>query len=287
MKILVIGHSVVDHIRKGNLISVKPGGIFYTVTALVKLAGVSDEINLLTNYDSKNLHLFFDIFSKVNTAYSEKVAAVPVVHLVIKETGEREECYGNICEKLKIDKIENLNKFDAVLINMITGFDIDVNDLEIIRKKFKGRIYLDIHTLSRDYGDKAIRNFRIIPGAAKWIAGADFIQVNESELKTLFDLKSEYEIAEEVLKCGEKVLIITKAGKGAKMYYLKNKNVNSLFIPAEKTEGLNKVGCGDVFGAAFLLAYFKKFSLTQALKKANLAAAFAAGNNFDKLENLF
>ena len=45
--------------------------------------------------------------------------------------------------------MKDLNKFDGIFINMITGFDINQKQIEDVRKKFKGLIYFDVHTLSR------------------------------------------------------------------------------------------------------------------------------------------
>ena len=77
---------------------------------------------------------------------------------------------------------------------MITGFDITLDQLKEIRKNFSGLIYIDVHTLSRGLDKYYQRNFRLIPDFSEWAKCIDIIQVNELELYTLFDSKSEKDI---------------------------------------------------------------------------------------------
>ena len=54
MKLLVIGNSVVDTIDFNGEIKTKPGGIFYTVTALNNFKENQDKISLVTAVDNFN-----------------------------------------------------------------------------------------------------------------------------------------------------------------------------------------------------------------------------------------
>ncbi|NNG28089.1 MAG: hypothetical protein HKM87_11215, partial [Ignavibacteriaceae bacterium] len=69
MKILIIGHSVIDKINYGKDELIKPGGIFYTTSALAYIADPSDEIYLCTTIDKINEQLFSPIYSKINPTH--------------------------------------------------------------------------------------------------------------------------------------------------------------------------------------------------------------------------
>ena len=103
---------------------------------------------------------------------------------------------------------------------MISGFDISLEDLKSIRRKYDGDIYLDVHTLSRGLDEDNNRKFRPVPDAEGWLNSVDIVQVNESELLTITDGNSEQERVEEVLNLHPHTLIITMGNKGVKMFYL-------------------------------------------------------------------
>ena len=70
MKLLIVGHSVVDRINyKGNK-ELKPGGIFYSTIALRYLAEQDNEIFLCSSMCKKDEYLFKDIYEIVITSYS-------------------------------------------------------------------------------------------------------------------------------------------------------------------------------------------------------------------------
>ncbi len=271
MKLLITGQSVVDRISyKGNE-ELKPGGIFYSTIALRYLAEQNDEIFLCTSMCKKDECLFKDIYEKVNTKYVQYVDNIPTVKLTIYDDKEREETYSHITQNLVLP-LNGLNKFDGIFINMVTGFDINLKQMEEIRKEFNGIIYFDVHTFSRGVSDDMKRNFRRIPGFDKWAKNIDILQVNEEEIRTISDEKNEVDIVKEMFSYGIKILIITKDEHGARAYFIEENEIKSVFIPAIKVKVLNKVGCGDVFGAVFFYNYIRKGDIIDSLTAANLAA---------------
>jgi sugar/nucleoside kinase (ribokinase family) len=193
MELLVIGHSVIDKINYGKGEIIKPGGIFYTTAALA---------NIAANYIS----------------YS---ANIPTVKLNIYDNKEREEKYENVSGNLQFD-ISDLNRFDGIMINMITGFDITLAQLKEIRKSYNGTIYFDVHTFSRGLDNEMKRNFRKIKNFKEWAKCVDIIQANELEVKTLSSKTAEEEIARELISYGVKQIIVTRGNKGVKVYFSKN-----------------------------------------------------------------
>lgn len=276
MKILIIGHTVEDHIVfHGIEQEIKPGGIFYSSSGFHFLKNSGDEIYLCTSIQKDNYHLFSFVYDEFKHDYFSYVDKIPKIHLNVFEKKERHERYENITDKLSVP-IKALNKFDGIFINMITGFDINAEDIQLIRENYKGLIYIDIHSLARGIDDNYRRDFRKIHEREKWISSVDILQANDHEIFTLSEKKTEIEIAEELLNMGPKIILATKGNHGASMYSLENDKLTNRTISAIEVETKNKVGCGDVFGAAFFSSYIKDNNMKKAFTLANIAGGCIA-----------
>ena len=77
MKLLVIGHSVLDFIKSDEKSKKSAGGIYYTVSALNRLKERDDEFYLCSQYDDETYEFFSSEFEKVNTNYLNKVKKIP------------------------------------------------------------------------------------------------------------------------------------------------------------------------------------------------------------------
>ncbi len=286
MKILLIGHSVEDHLLSKDNEKITPGGIFYSALGHVFVKENEDEIYLNTVVEQSNENLFSCVYDKLDKKYIGIEKEIPKVFLTIYEDKERDECYNKVTKNLEIN-FEGLNSFDGIQLNMVTGFDVTVNQVEELRKNFKGLIYIDIHTLSRGLEGDMKREFRTIPEFDRWARSVDIIQVNEKELLTLDKETNPMTIIQKILSLGLKYIIVTKGNLGAKVFYLNNKEINSIFVSALKVNSGNKIGCGDIFGSVFFYFYLKTRDLNTALNKANYYAGLTASkNNFEDLLNL-
>jgi sugar/nucleoside kinase (ribokinase family) len=279
MKLLVIGHSVLDFINDGNSIKQNAGGIYYTVSVLNRLKSNQDKVFLCSQYDYETYHYFKSEFEQINNNYLIRVDSIPKVHLNLFKDKERHEKYENITNNLLTD-FDNLNQFDGILINMITGFDITLTQLIEIRKNYSGLIYIDVHTLSRGLDENYKRNFRLIPEFNKWAKCLDIIQVNQSELFTLSQKKNEIEIVEEIFNAGVKIVCVTKGELGAKVYFKNSDEILSYFFAAKKISNPNIIGCGDVFGASFFYSYIRNKNVMDSLSNAVATAELFVENKF-------
>ena len=267
MKLLVIGHTVLDFVKSDVENKKSAGGIFYTISTLNRLKTNDDEIYLCSQFDDETYSYFKSEFEKVNNKFLEKVEKIPRVHLNLQKGRERHESYENISNNLSINLLD-FNSFNGILINMITGFDITLEQLKYIRNNYSGLIYIDIHTLSRGLNEDYRREFRLIPDFKDWAKSLDIIQVNQNELYTLSHKKSELEIIEEILEYGVQVLCVTKGELGARVYYKNQNEISSYFITARKIDKPNIIGCGDVFGASFFYSYIRNKNAMDSLSKA-------------------
>ena len=296
MKFLVIGHSVEDHIISGSEEIIKPGGIFYTASALTSLChprekrdpmvAENDSVYLCTSAEIENYFLFADVYNCCQSDFIQFTRAIPKVILSVHGEGERDERYKNINSNLELP-FERMNEFDGILINMVTGFDITLEQLIKLRHNFSGLIYLDVHTLSRGLGNHGHRDFRQIDNFRQWAECIDILQVNEYEIKTLSEKSSDNDIAHEILEYGPRQLIVTKGPLGARCYYLQNGELNSIFKSAAKLKQCNKIGLGDVFGAVYFYNYIKSGNLFSSLESSVIASGWAAEQNgLNKLKDI-
>ncbi len=288
MKFLLIGHTVKDTIRNSRNVTVKPGGLFYSTLALKSITSDEDEIFLLTSYDKENFEILEPLYSKCNLSFSKTVDKMPGVTLTLFDDREREEEYENITDKLDIQPVLDAGvEFDGILINMITGFDLNADDVKKLRGKFDCPVYFDVHSLSRGIDDKGKRYFRKIPQAEQWLENVDIVQANENEIKTLSGSANEVDIAKSVVTSREKILLETLGKRGVRTYFNHKGEIASLFLKATEVNSVNQVGCGDVFGASFFYSYISKNDLFYSLRFANTAAGIVTSYlHFDEYAGL-
>ncbi len=275
MKLLIVGHSVEDHINEEKSEKIKPGGIFYSALTLKNFAESDDKIFLNTAVQKENYNLFSNVYESFEKDHIKFVERIPKVYLTLHNFKERGETYESISQRLELE-FNNLNVFDGILINMVTGFDLSLDQIKKLRNVYQGLIYIDIHTLSRGLDENLKREFRLIPYVDEWASSVDFIQVNENEMRTLSMRTDEMEIAKEVLGYGAKYIIVTKGAFGVKIFSMNGKEIISTFKSSLKIETKNMIGCGDVFGAIFFYHYIKTKNLDESLTIANIAAGCAA-----------
>lgn len=276
MKILLIGHSIIDRFEGDENSLPKPGGIYYSALGLLSVLKSSDEIFLLTSWNQKSFPLFEKVYSNVNLDFAIQVQSLPEVILKTSGEGEREEEYKNLSIKLENKQIIDWNVFDGILVNMITGSDISLDQLQMMKRNFKGLIYFDVHTLSRGIDSNMQRKFRPILNASLWLKNVNIVQANENEVRTLDGSIDEEKCALNICNQGPEVLVITKGNAGAQLYSKFGNNMNSIFVKGEKVKSVNKVGCGDIFGAIFFYSYISTGNLAFSLERANKAGAVAA-----------
>lgn len=274
MNFLVIGHSVVDKIIEGEECSIKPGGIFYTVVSLLSQIGPGEKIFLCSNIDDENAKLFNVAYKHVENKFLQNVNSIPHVELAINEICERNETYSEFAENLVLPK-KDLDRFEGILINMITGYDLSLSQLQELRKNYNGVIYFDVHTLSRGIDKNLKRNFRQIKDFNEWAKCVDILQANESEIKTLSNKNEEEAIVEELISCGINQIVVTRSDKGATVFYKDLNSISYVYRKALQLNAINKVGCGDVFGAVYFYNCIKNNKIHLALEQANLYASIS------------
>ncbi len=254
MKLLIIGGSVFDRIVSEEKIEESAGGIYHSALKMLEVKNTIDILSLCTQISSKTYKYFKKIFEQCDEKYFDEVENIPTVTLEESLSGYRKETYSDLATPLNFDQID-FEKFDGILINVITGKELDYNILREIRNQTKALIYFDVHSLSRLSSSIGERKFCLIPEFELWAESIDIIQANEYELVSLFNIADEISVAQKLFSLGVKVLIVTKSEKGAKVYFKDEDEINFYFKSAKKFNGVNTIGCGDYFGSSFFYNY--------------------------------
>jgi sugar/nucleoside kinase (ribokinase family) len=181
-----------------------------------------------------------------------------------------------------------LRDIDALYINLISGFELDLATAQLIRQHFKGPIYCDLHSLVLAVEPDGLRTFRPLPEVAAWCACVDFLQVNEEELAML--APDGLALAATAMAAGVRNLVVTLGRRGVVYFadagFHAIGDVNSPrrpgapllteLVPATAArvddEG-DPTGCGDVFGATYFSRLLAGDIMSVALRRALDAAA--------------
>lgn len=322
MKFCVIGEPCIDYIHRKGLENKKRfGGIMYSLISLaviakeheivpVFIAGTDEYENIISFLKSfKNINTeYIKITNRstrvVNLYYTDQMTAGECTSFGHSVTYDRYETSTQPAEQIEYSLIENaFLSASGILINMVSGIDISLDTLFLIRKNFCGYIHLDLHNVVMKTNPDGTRTRDKVDNWKEWCTNSDSVQMNEAEINSLTGKKNnEYLIAETILAEDitgyPKTLIVTRGLRGVSLYQKKNKSnseityteIDRVDLPAlERNDFIDSTGCGDVFGAAFFYKSvspnFKSFrtSLNYANKTASQKTALTGAEELYKL----
>lgn len=183
---------------------------------------------------------------------------------------------------------------DALYINLISGFELDLETAQLIRAHFNGPIYCDMHSLFLAIQPDGIRTLQPLPNAAAWFRCFDIVQVNEDEMSMM--APDPLALAAMATAAGVKVLNVTLGKRG--VVYIAAPGFERLSdldrgglapstgavrtelmpaVPARDLGAGDPTGCGDVWGAT----YFSRLLAGDDIRSAMQKAAAAAARNVD------
>ena len=173
-----------------------------------------------------------------------------------------------------------LRDLDALYINLISGFELDLPTAQLLRQQFKGPIYCDLHALMMTLEANGLRTMQPLPEVAAWCSCFDQMQVNEEEMGML--ASDPMALAATALGAGVQTLFVTLGKRG--VVYFENAGAGRPLrtelvaaSPARVDAGGDPTGCGDVWGAT----YFSRSLAGDRLSVAMRAACDAAARNVE------
>lgn len=181
---------------------------------------------------------------------------------------------------------------DALYVNLISGFELDLETATLLRQHFRGPIYCDLHSLVLAVHPSGLRTLQPLARVADWCRCFDLLQVNEDELSMM--APDGFALAATALANGVQSLVVTLGARGA-VYFapphfgrLADRATGdaplALSSGALRTALLSPsadlvrvkgdpTGCGDVFGATYYSRLLAGDIITEALRAALDAAA--------------
>lgn len=180
---------------------------------------------------------------------------------------------------------------DAIYLNFISGFELELGTAQALRQAFHGPIYADMHSLLFGMPPDGIRVLRPLGDPAAWLSCFDVVQMNEDEMAQF--APDPMALAAQALAAGVKLLVVTLGPRGA--VYVEAPLFSSAFrvpgaarrtprdadagairtalVAAPHVEAVDPTGCGDVFGAALCAGLLGGAAPEAAIAEANRLAA--------------
>ena len=187
-----------------------------------------------------------------------------------------------------------LSGLDALYINLISGFELDLETVQLIRTHYDGPIYCDMHSLLLARQPDGARTLQPLENPGAWFRCFDIVQVNEDEMSMM--APDPLALAAMATAAGVKVLNVTLGKRG--VVYVAAPGFERLSdldrhrlgpatgtvrtelvpaVPSRDLEGGDPTGCGDVWGAT----YFSRLLAGDDIRTAMSRAAIAAARNVD------
>jgi len=164
---------------------------------------------------------------------------------------------------------------DALYVNFISGFEMNLETAQLLRRGFSRFIYADLHSLFLGKEADGMRVPRALPQAPAWFGCFDVIQLNEDEMQQLGG--DPLAIAADALRQGCSTLCVTLGKRGAA--YFTGTPVRTELIPAPAIhqspflQEADPTGCGDVFGGTVAATLLGGASLEEALRAGTMLGA--------------
>ena len=184
-----------------------------------------------------------------------------------------------------------LRDLDALYVNLISGFELDLETAQLLRQHYRGPIYCDLHSLVLAVQPNGLRTLEPLPNIAAWCRCFDLIQVNEDEMRMM--APDPLALAATALAQGVRCLTVTLGRRG--LAYFADASFERLdtasplhrlgpaagpirteLVPPAPTRtigGGDPTGCGDVWGATYFSRLVAGDKFTDAMRAAQRAAA--------------
>jgi hypothetical protein len=184
-----------------------------------------------------------------------------------------------------------LHDIDALYVNMMSGFELDLETAQLLRQHYRGPLYCDLHSLLLAVQPSGLRTPQPLANVAAWCRCFDLLQVNEDEMRMM--APDPLALAATALAQGVRCLTVT-LGKRGVVYFAApdferlewTRDGSALGtapgpirtelvppVPTNSPAGGDPTGCGDVWGATYFSRLVAGDKFTDAMRAAQLAAA--------------
>ena len=279
MKITLIGTIVKDRIFGiDGTVTESFGGLFYSIEALRAVSAPDDRIIPVSFVGADIYDRVIDYFkddSRMDLKGFYRIEQ-PNNHVDLRynDAQERIEFSLDPMPPLTYGQIAPFLDADLLLVNLISGWDIELPDLQKIANDFHGILSMDLHslTLAREPDGRRVRHK--LKNFDAWLAVPDILQLNKKEFEsichsglTVFYKKYCFD--------QNKIVNLTLGNRGSISVYREKNEIVKISTPPADVKVIDPTGCGDVFLSAFAYEYYRSKNIIVAAKFANWVAGIA------------
>ena len=198
------------------------------------------------------------------------------VHLRYRDRHHRQESLTGGVPPWDWDDLEpRIAGLDALFVNLISGFELELPVARRLRPVVPGLLYADLHSLLLDRSDGGPRRPRALEDGRAWTDCFDVVQVNEDEAPLVAGDAPPLEFAAAAVRDGLRAFLITRGPAGATRIAMEG----AADVPVDgEWPGVDPTGCGDVWGATCFVRLVLGDALDDAVRTANSAAARNLGH---------
>ena len=182
-----------------------------------------------------------------------------------------------------------LGGLDALYVNFLSGWELDLETCQLLRLHFAGPMYGDLHMLVMSVQPDGVRALEPLRNVAGWCRCFDIIQVNEEEVTAM--APDPMGLAATALASGVRCLVVTLGSRGAVYFAAADFDgiadrpsgaalgaepgpIRTALVPGEQArDQSDPTGCGDVWGATFFSRLLAGDRLAEAMRAAHRAGA--------------
>lgn len=258
------------------------GGILYNLVALSSLMKKQVRLYPICNLGADIHRTVLDRLEELANTNIEGIRIVRLKnnHAILRYStpSDRNEFLENRLPTLTFHHIEPFLDCDFLLINFISGHDLNLSTLKRIRHHFKGTIFVDIHSLTLGISTDGQRIPRRPDEWTEWVRQADICQLSLDESRILAGraLHTDDEVAQfakQLLTIGPRIVLITLGPKGSFVASRSESGTALEHCPANTVSVVDTTGCGDIFSAGFISEYIRSRDPMTANRFANRVAA--------------
>jgi sugar/nucleoside kinase (ribokinase family) len=273
------------------------GGVLYNILALSYLGKKNVEIHPVCNLGYDAYDSVLRVLKECKNVRTEGIKKVKVKNnhnfLIYDIKGNREEISKNSVPELTFSQVKRFLDSDVLLVNFISGKDLDLKTLKKLRRSATGLIFMDVHSFILGRRKNGKRFVKVPKNWSNWIGCADVVQCNLFEFSKLS--KREFSSAAQIKNYARSILLL-----GPRVFLVTNGKENGhVFQPGRKGLKFNRsvvprirkvkdlTGCGDVFSAGFLISYLGSKNPVSSANFANSVATYKCGfSGIEKLSRL-
>lgn len=274
------------------------GGIAYALSALCGALPESWAVMPIVKVGSDledSAHAFLKSFSPIDSSAMRSVPeANNRVELRYVNTADRTEWLTGGVPSWEADELIRASvACDALLVNFISGHEMELETAQALRAAFSGPIYADLHSLFLGLEADGRRTPRTLESWDEWAACFDAIQMNAEEFSLMGLGEDPWLRAEAAIDGGVRIVAVTEGPLGASWMARKESRLDpstwdrlaahrgtarvvrgEVRLSSALSDG-DPTGCGDVWGAVF----FARMLMGDQVRKAAVEANRQASRN--------